>query len=244
MVVGKGDERPDVVEERGIFEKLALPVAIIVQPDLLCRIKNLKCKPGHVPGMCLVDPAGPTQLEYTPLPRGERPEEGKVLHAGEIIHEKAVLQPAAGGGYRFEREFLHEGLEDHRPGDDDVSAFGIDPGYLLALFEREGTEQVDRFFEIPVREHTGRSTSFRMDCFLGNIGKVHDAPRAAHHEIDPLFFYLLDRVDDGIFHVLLDDLVLVRAHGSCGILGEEQVGEPDCTKPETFKHRKLLLAAK
>ena len=94
------------MEERGILEEFALPVSIIVQSYLLCRIKDLKCEPGDGPGMRFVNSAGPAQLEHTSFTGGKRPKERKVFHAGEIVHQKAVLQSTAGGCHGLQTESL------------------------------------------------------------------------------------------------------------------------------------------
>ncbi len=95
MVVGKRDERADIVEKGRILEKLALPIAIIMQFQFLCAVEELQHEAGHRAGVRLVDPAGAPQLQDAAFARREFPEEGEVLDPGKVVHQQAVLKAPA-----------------------------------------------------------------------------------------------------------------------------------------------------
>ena len=81
MVIGVRDEGPDVVQQTGAFEQLALVGGELVKTGLARAVEQLERQAGDVTGVGLVGPAGPHELQHAALADGQLVYEGRVRAA-------------------------------------------------------------------------------------------------------------------------------------------------------------------
>ena len=152
VVVRKGNEDPDVVQQGGIVQQLARYGRGVVQPDGPRAVEQFKGQLRDVPGMFFLEAAEPCQLEDAFLAGGEAGTGLLRMRPHEVVDEDAVLQVAVADGHALESLLLHDGLEDGRARDDHVGPVGIDARNGFTLLKGAGTQFLDRAAQSVIAE--------------------------------------------------------------------------------------------
>ena len=152
VVVRKGNEDPDVVQQGGIVQQLARYGRGVVQPDGPRAVEQFKGQLRDVPGMFFLEAAEPCQLEDAFLAGGEAGTGLLRMRPHEVVDEDAVLQVAVADGHALESLLLHDGLEDGRARDDHVGPVGIDARNGFTLLKGPGTQFLDRAAQAVIAE--------------------------------------------------------------------------------------------
>ena len=242
-MVGVRDESPHIVQQAGVFEQFALPVAQGVQPRFAGTVEQLPGDAGHVPGVGFVEAAPPAQFEHTPLAEGCLLEQVGVFGARQVVDGKTFAQPAFRELEFGQPQFVQQRLENRGTADDDVGPLGIEPGNFPALSEWQTTQQLDRFPQLGPRDDIALLQPTPERAAEGDLGEIAGGTRAGDRLINGKLPQSLEGSYRPGADVSLNACIPGGRDGAGVILAKEHAREADGPELERVEKAVLLLVA-